>query len=961
MDVKSHEHSDKHISTKVLDQSAIKQTLTMDNDDNQARVITGAMLSNGNDGLNNVIIYGPGGTGKCLGRGTKVLMFDGTTKKVEEILPFDVLMGDDSKSRIVQSVCQGHAYLYRVKTASGDSYVVNDEHIITLKQAYAHILVKKSYGYVVYYPNVESKTYSIIKHIFSTNEKNACLLFCQQLSKQEALIVDIEVLQYLKQTRIWRKLFLTYKVAIEHPIMNVEVDNDPYLIGTWLRECMDREAITIHLKLSDDELYELPEPKSEEWNVTDQTMSYFMTRYGIYNTDCITSFFQDYGLLNELGTCAISVKDFFVTSFNFRMHLVAGLIDESAYLTQDGLTFIIQSSKWTFVKDIERLMRSVGFAAYAYPAKQGYIHQVVIYGNMTGIPSRVYKQETLAKIKSCVLKTSVIREGWGEYFGFVIDGNRRFVLANYIVTHNTHTLRAIATHLTLSKRKIHCTATTGVAALGLSIPELEIPSRTLHSWAGVGLAKGMVVELVRRIKSQPSAMERWTEVEFLMIDEVSMLGAELLDKLNEVAKVVRNSNKPFGGIKLLLSGDFLQLPPVKDGWAFEAICWDTFKLIPFIFKTPKRYDDIAYFEMLLRIREGTHTTEDVKKLTARTVAYKKLMLAMKDSQKGSITTLKPTIMYSTRDDVNLFNQKEMSLLPGEPRTYKAIDHFKKNSAMSSKADDYRMMLDDAISRDVTLKVGAQVMLKANVNISLGLVNGSRGVVLELGLQHVIVRFVNGLKVPITPFEWSIEDKEGRASRLQMPFILAWALTVHKSQGVTLDYAICDIGVTVFSAGQAYVALSRVRNLKGLFISNLDRYCIRADNKALAYSKKLEDYECQAERRFVHLNTDVWKRLNVINVCLHHYGITDQITWHEWLTHNVDMTYVEWLMIYKHGIEQGFSVESVKDIVEGRALLVSMNIITKFDWKDWLLKNHVDKGGNLEKCKLVIVAGKTLGW
>ncbi len=637
----------------------------------------------------------------------------------------------------------------------------------------------------------------------------------------------------------------------------------------------------------------------------------------------------------------------FATTLTFRRRIVAGLLDESAVLSLDSKRrkfFYIQSEDYDFLKDIERLVRSVGLAAYTKPITA----TTIIYGDLSEIPSLLYSGMAMRKHK---VRTSVLYEGWGEYRGFVIGGNRRFVLGNYFVTHNTHTLKSIATHFVLSKKSVHCTATTGVAALGLAIPEINLMSRTFHSWAGIGLGDKDVTKLTRAIRTQPSALDRWKECEYLMIDEISMMGAELFDKINEVAKIIRKNSKPFGGLKLILSGDFLQLPPVKDKWVFQSKAWDQLGLIPFIFKDPKRYDDVLYFHMLLRIREGTHTQADVKKLYARTVAYKNLT----DKLKGNITAIKPTIMYSTRADVDSFNAKELGSLQAEPRVYTAVDSFEKIPSASMKADSYRVLLDGAASKEITLKVGAQVMLKVNLNVAEGLVNGSRGVVLDTGVNGVLVRFINGLKVVITPADWKIEDNEGRAIRKQIPLILAWALTVHKSQGVTLDYAICDIGATVFSPGQAYVALSRVRNLKGLFISNFDYSCIRADKDALAYSKRMEKEEVEGERKFVAVND--WKD----EVPLVFRKWITQEAWEDWLSTNLHEKEEIWMCAYREGCDKGYGDAKVKLLVNAKKVLYAICVCNKEEWKNWLLRNHVDKGGDLEVCKSVISAGKELGW
>ena len=405
----------------------------------------------------------------------------------------------------------------------------------------------------------------------------------------------------------------------------------------------------------------------------------------------------------------------------------------------------------------------------------------------------------------------------------------------------SYSLRGIASYLSGMGISVRCTATTGVAALNLNVPEKRISASTLHSWAGVGLARDSAKKLLAKIECDSRAKKRWLNTDTLIIDEVSMLGASFFEKLDFIGRNVRirQKHKTFGGIQLILSGDFLQLPPVKDDWVFSSNAWKRMKFIPFILETPKRYDDEDYFQLLLRVRKGDHTKADLKKLRARTRAYGKLQEILQNTSSTNI--IRPTIMYSKKVDVNSYNEQELEKLPGDVFTFIAQDTFTPLNK-TTREERYIRLLEDAIPDVISLKVGAQIMLRCNFDVSAGLVNGSRGVVLSIETDSIFVRFINGKKLNISRHTWSISDKGGVANRSQIPFILAWSLTIHKSQGATLDYAICDLGPSIFSPGQAYVALSRVKNLKGLFICDFYSKCIGVDKDALKYSKKLENME-----------------------------------------------------------------------------------------------------------------------
>ena len=410
-------------------------------------------------------------------------------------------------------------------------------------------------------------------------------------------------------------------------------------------------------------------------------------------------------------------------------------------------------------------------------------------------------------------------------------------------TGKTWTERKAAMHLADKGKVVCCTATTGVAAINLNIPEKHISATTLHSWAGVGLAQDVAKKLCAKVYHDKQAKERWMYTDVLFVDEVSMLGADFIDKLDYIGRHIRlRKDVPFGGLQIVFGGDFLQLPPVKEEWCFKSTAWKEMNVTPFIFNEPKRYDDEEYFHMLLRIREGEQTKSDVKKLRARVRAYDKLLQALENTDK--VNVVKPTLLNSKRVDVNTHNERELGKLSGKTHEYISEDIFTAFNG-NARYDHYIRRLDAAVPKAIPLKVGAQVMLKRNLDVKGGLVNGSRGVILDLDPEYAYVRFINGKRIRIKKHTWTIDDKDGSASRTQIPFILAWALTIHACQGCTLDYAICDIGPSVFACGQAYVALSRVRNIQGLFISSFDPSAIKVSKTALKYARNLSAIEQQS--------------------------------------------------------------------------------------------------------------------
>lgn len=484
-------------------------------------------------------------------------------------------------------------------------------------------------------------------------------------------------------------------------------------------------------------------------------------------------------------------------------------------------------------------------------------------------------------------------------------------------TAKSASLRVLAHYFRMRGKVLGITAATGIASINLSIQEQR--AKTLHSWAGVGLAQAPAEKLlsdIQKYKPNPGNIvknkhDRWLKTDILIIDEISMIGKELLTKLDFIGRNIRlRMHEPFGGIILVISGDWMQLPPVKDEWCFTYSEWPKFKLYPFIFRSPLRFQksspflekkdedgeggkgeeekkgelDLAYFEMLLKVREGVLDEKDKPMIYGRIKAYNDWLGNPANHQ---LNVVKPTVLYPLKADVSMYNKRELDRLPSESIMVNAHDNFLplKFSHWTPKqwSDRYSTYLDDMIPKTVELKVGAQVMLKFNIDFEAGLVNGSRGLVtkmlkkMELDdidlLLHesaekesgvvidteeiaiVEVLFKNGITSRIRRIPFKYEDDDISAKRFQIPLILAWCVTIHSSQGSTIDYAICDIGPQIFAYGQAYVSLSRVKNLDGLLLSNFVEHSIKCDPDALRELKAIEKNAVE-----IKLTLDALKKL-----------------------------------------------------------------------------------------------------
>jgi ATP-dependent DNA helicase PIF1 len=380
-----------------------------------------------------------------------------------------------------------------------------------------------------------------------------------------------------------------------------------------------------------------------------------------------------------------------------------------------------------------------------------------------------------------------------------------------------------------TKKRVALTAMTGCAALLISTPTHK--AKTLHSWAGIGLGKESVIELCKKIRTSYPVHKKWLCTDLLVIDEISMMTPELLEKLNSIAKILRKSEKPFGGIQVLFVGDFFQLPPIsREGdakFAFESSEWSTIIQQTIELSVINRQKDLQFQALLQEARKG--------KLSAASITLLKSRMIDWESEE-----IKPTMLYSRRADVDRINAENLRKLTGERHIYNAKFVIASKAPLGTTLPSIdnpivkKMDMDSSYVTELELVIGAQVMLIVNLDTDEGLANGSRGVVVGFSETNLpIVKFKNGNRTIIDYYCWPLGDDEF-VLRSQIPLQLAYAITNHKVQGATLDCAVIDIGFSVFEYGQAYVALSRVKSLDSLYVKSLDQRVIKAHPKVIKF-------------------------------------------------------------------------------------------------------------------------------
>lgn len=363
----------------------------------------------------------------------------------------------------------------------------------------------------------------------------------------------------------------------------------------------------------------------------------------------------------------------------------------------------------------------------------------------------------------------------------------------------THTINAHVAWLRSCGIEPSVTAATGIAAT-------HVAGVTLHSWSGIGVKEYLSPADVDAIAGKEHVSRRIRKAKTLIIEEVSMLSAATLGMADAVCREVRRNDAPFGGLQVIFVGDFFQLPPVSRGNAEAAFCyaspvWRELNPLVCYLEEQHRQEDEPFLSVLSAIRAGAVERVHYELLAKRRIA--------ENAAPAGVPKL-----FSHNADVDRMNAAELAQLPGHSKKF-----FMKSAGNAALVEG---LVRGCLSPEtLELKAGATVMFTKN-DPSGRFVNGTLGVVEEFAKDGApVVRTREGKRVSVEPHDWKLEtDGKIRASITQYPLRLSWAMTVHKSQGQSLDAAVMDLS-RAFEYGQGYVALSRVRALGGLYLLGLN--------------------------------------------------------------------------------------------------------------------------------------------
>jgi ATP-dependent DNA helicase PIF1 len=375
-------------------------------------------------------------------------------------------------------------------------------------------------------------------------------------------------------------------------------------------------------------------------------------------------------------------------------------------------------------------------------------------------------------------------------------------------TGKSYTIKYIIEYLNNANKNFAITASTGTAAV-------MIGGQTLHSFLGLGLGTGSIKDILGNILKNKKKHENILKLDVLIIDEISMIDKELFEKISEVLSIIKSSEACFGNIQLILVGDFCQLAPVKGRYCFLSNIWNKINIKIVLLEKLIRQDGDQLFQKILKIVRKGKCTDNIITVLDR--------LRDTEFDNGII----PTKLYPVNVNVDKINNIEIEKL-------KAQGNISKTYAAIASCDKEK----EGEKFSIELTLNAQVIIIRNISVEESLVNGTRGVIKHLGADYVIINDINGNIHTIKYYTDTFNNKVSAKSSyiIHMPVRICYALSIHKSQGMTIDALELDLGPNIFTCGQSYTALSRAKNLSSIKIIDVDKNSFRTNTDVKNFYK-----------------------------------------------------------------------------------------------------------------------------
>jgi len=417
---------------------------------------------------------------------------------------------------------------------------------------------------------------------------------------------------------------------------------------------------------------------------------------------------------------------------------------------------------------------------------------------------------------------------------------------NLFITGSAGTGKTYLLNQYIQYLKERCIYPVVVAPTGIAASHLK--GQTIHSFFALGIRDTVVDNgYVEFLLEKSYLKSRFSKLKVLIIDEISMVSPEIFASMDKVLRAFKNSPEPFGGVQVVISGDFFQLPPVsrefkEKRFAWQSPVWKSLELKSCYLTEKFRQDDDKLIQILDEIRTGEVSSHSQQLLD--NCFHHELS-----------TAFQPTKLYTHNVDVERINLEELQRLKGKAEVFK---YTSKGSAKNIE----KIFKSALVLEEITLKKDAVVIFIKN-NPEKSYVNGTTGIVVGFEGDIPVVKTTSGQKIRVIAEDWTLENDKGEtvATVSQIPLRLAWAITIHKSQGMTLDAVEIDLSKT-FEVGQGYVALSRIKNINGLRLLGLNEMALRVEPLTLRIDEPIKKASQKAEQEIESYSEDELEKSHV---------------------------------------------------------------------------------------------------